>query len=104
MTVIGPELKVGDKAPDFKTVDNSLKPVDLAGTGNNIRIFSVVPSLDTPVCSTQTHKFDTALAELKDILPASEYRTALDWTARNDPDPANRAGAQAQLKGLPKTP
>jgi thiol peroxidase len=58
MTVLGPELKAGDKAPDFHAIDDSLKPVDLASTGHGIRIFSVVPSLDTPVCDAQTKRFN----------------------------------------------
>ena len=48
-TLIGPELKVGDKAPEFEALDGSLKPVTLATTGNSVRVFSVVPSLDTDV-------------------------------------------------------
>ena len=63
MTLIGPELKAGDKAPDFDTVDNTLKPVNLAGTGTNVRIFSVVPSLDTPVCDAQTKRFNEEIAK-----------------------------------------
>jgi thiol peroxidase len=58
MTVLGPELHAGDKAPDFHAIDDSLKPVDLAATGNGVRIFSVVPSLDTPVCDAQTKRFN----------------------------------------------
>ncbi len=58
MTLLGPELKVGDKAPDFKAIDDALKPVDLASTGDGVRIFSVVPSLDTPVCDMQTKRFN----------------------------------------------
>jgi len=58
MTVLGPELKAGDKAPDFHAIDDSLKPVDLAATGSGVRIFSVVPSLDTPVCDAQTKRFN----------------------------------------------
>jgi thiol peroxidase len=58
MTVLGPELKVGDKAPNFSAVDDGLKPIDLAGTGTGVRIFSVVPSLDTPVCDMQTKRFN----------------------------------------------
>ena len=58
MTLIGPELKVGDTAPDFSVVDGSLKEVTLAGTGGTTRIFSVVPSLDTPVCDAQTKRFN----------------------------------------------
>jgi thiol peroxidase len=57
-TLLGPELKKGDAAPDFKTVDEKLQPVDLAKTGTGVRIFSVVPSLDTPVCDAQTKKFN----------------------------------------------
>ena len=39
--VVGPELKVGDNAPDFEVVDTTLKTVTLADTGNGVRIFSV---------------------------------------------------------------
>lgn len=66
-TLIGPELKPGDKAPDFNVVDNSLKPVTLAGTGKNVRIFSVVPSLDTPVCDAQTKRFNEEAAKLPSV-------------------------------------
>ncbi len=66
-TLIGPELKPGDKAPDFKVVDNSLKPVSLAETGKNVRIFSVVPSLDTPVCDAQTKRFNEEAARLPSV-------------------------------------
>jgi thiol peroxidase len=65
--VIGPELKTGDKAPDFHAVDDSLKPVDLAGTGTGVRIFSVVPSLDTPVCDAQTKRFNEEAGKLPDV-------------------------------------
>jgi len=73
LTLIGPELKVGDKAPDFKLVDNSLKNVSLADTGRNVRIISVVPSLDTPVCDAQTKRFNEEAAKLPgvDILTVS---------------------------------
>src|SRR5262249_21740764 len=60
-------LKAGDKAPDFKAVDDSLKPVDLAATGNGVRIFSVVPSLDTPVCDAQTKRFNEESSKLPEV-------------------------------------
>src|SRR5215469_16207188 len=63
----GPELKAGDKAPDFSAVDSGLKPVRLAETGHKIRIFSVVPSLDTPVCDMQTKRFNEEAAKLTDV-------------------------------------
>jgi thiol peroxidase len=64
LTLVGPELKPGDKAPDFECVDTALKPVRLADTGRAVRIFSVVPSLDTPVCDAQTKRFNDEAARL----------------------------------------
>lgn len=67
LTLIGPELKAGDKAPDFEAVDNGLQPVTLSSTGNSVRIFSVVPSLDTPVCDAQTKRFNEEAAKLPGV-------------------------------------
>lgn len=67
LTVIGPELKVGDKAPDFELVDVNLSPATLAKTGSSVRIFSVVPSLDTPVCDAQTKRFNEEAAKLPNV-------------------------------------
>jgi thioredoxin-dependent peroxiredoxin len=67
LTLIGPELKPGDPAPDFTATDGGLKAVSLKDTGSNVRIISVVPSLDTPVCDAQTKKFNEAAAELPGV-------------------------------------
>lgn len=67
LTLIGPELKSGDHAPDFETVDDRLQTVKLADTGNNVRIFSVVPSLDTPVCDAQTKRFNEEAGQLNGV-------------------------------------
>jgi thioredoxin-dependent peroxiredoxin len=67
LTLVGPELKIGDNAPDFSMVDNGLKPVNLKDTGGKVRIFSVIPSLDTPVCDAQTKKFNEEAANLPDV-------------------------------------
>ncbi|MEI8354482.1 MAG: thiol peroxidase [Deltaproteobacteria bacterium] len=64
MTLLGPELKVGDKAPEFNLVDNGLGSVTLASSAGKIRIISAVPSLDTPVCDTETRRFNQAAATL----------------------------------------
>ena len=53
--VVGPQLKPGDKAPAFQCL-NGLEIAALANTPAKPRLFSVVPSLDTPVCSEQTHR------------------------------------------------
>ncbi len=67
LTLVGPELKVGDKAPDFEVVDVTLNPVNLEKTGKKVRIFSVVPSLDTPVCDAQTKRFNDEAAKLPNV-------------------------------------
>jgi len=64
LTAIGPELKAGDHAPDFQAVDDTLSPVNLEATGHGVRIFSVVPSLDTPVCDAQTKRFNEEAGKL----------------------------------------
>ena len=64
LTLIGPELKAGDKAPDFKLVDTSLKPVTLADSKGKTRLISVVPSIDTPVCDLQTKRFNQEASKL----------------------------------------
>jgi thiol peroxidase len=58
LTLIGSELKVGDKAPDFKLIDTGLKPVTLADSKGKTRLISVVPSIDTGVCDLQTKRFN----------------------------------------------
>ena len=67
LTLIGPQLQPGDHAPDFSVVDGSLSPVDLEKTGHNVRIISVVPSLDTPVCDLQTKRFNEEAAKLPSV-------------------------------------
>ena len=67
LVLVGPELKPGDTAPDFDVTGNDLKPVKLADTGKGVRIFSVVPSLDTPVCDQQTRRFNEEAAKLGGI-------------------------------------
>jgi len=75
MTLVGPEVKAGEKAPDFHAIDNSLQPVTLASTGSGVRIFSVVPSLDTPVCDIQTKRFNEEAGKLPDV---SIYTISMD--------------------------
>jgi len=65
-TLVGPELKVGSAAPDFQVVDNGLQPVTLATDAGKVRLITVVPSIDTPVCDTMTRTFNQQAAELPD--------------------------------------
>jgi thiol peroxidase len=64
MTLIGDELKVGDKAPDFSLKATDMSDKTLADFAGKVKIISVVPSLDTPVCDTETRKFNEAAAAL----------------------------------------
>lgn len=64
MTLLGPEVKVGDAAPDFLVVDNGLQPVTLATNHGKVQLIAVVPSLDTAVCDTMTRKFNEEAAKL----------------------------------------
>jgi thioredoxin-dependent peroxiredoxin len=64
LTALGPELKAGGKAPEFTVLANDLSTVTLANTAGKIRLISVVPSLDTPVCDAQTHRFNQEAAGL----------------------------------------
>lgn len=64
VTLIGPELKAGDKAPDFTVLDKGLQPVTLADLQGSVKILSVTPSLDTPVCDAQARKFNEEAARL----------------------------------------
>ncbi|MGB2992641.1 MAG: thiol peroxidase [Paenisporosarcina sp.] len=66
MTLIGDEVKVGDTAPDFTVLANDLSPVTLQDSKGKTRLISVVPSLDTGTCDTQTRKFNESAAELGD--------------------------------------
>jgi thiol peroxidase len=64
LTLLGPEIKVGDKAPAFQLLDNGLQPVSLADSAGKIRLLTVVPSLDTPVCDTMGRQFNQQAAQL----------------------------------------
>ncbi|MBP2674509.1 MAG: prx-3 [Deltaproteobacteria bacterium] len=64
MTLLGPEIKAGDKAPDFRVVDTALTPVSLSDFQGKVKIISAVPSLDTPVCDAETRRFNQEAAKL----------------------------------------
>ncbi|MGK2905703.1 MAG: thiol peroxidase [Desulfuromonadales bacterium] len=66
VTLVGPTLKVGDKAPDFKVVDADLNPVSLGDFKNMTKIICAVPSLDTPVCDIEARRFNQEAAQLPD--------------------------------------
>ena len=64
LTLVGEEVKVGDKAPDFTVLDNDLSPVNFSTYRGKICIISSVPSLDTPVCDAETRRFNQEAGRL----------------------------------------
>jgi thiol peroxidase len=64
LTLSGPEIKPGQDAPDFTLVDNNLQPVRLSDAKGKVVILSTVPSVDTPVCDTETRRFNQEASKL----------------------------------------
>ena len=64
LTLMGPEVKVGDRAPNFQVVDKAMQRVTLESFKGKVKIITAVPSLDTPVCDTETHRFNEEAGKL----------------------------------------
>lgn len=66
LTLVGNEIKVGEKAPDFEVIGNDLSSVSLSSFQGKTCIISSVPSLDTPVCEIETMRFNNEAGSLSD--------------------------------------
>jgi len=66
LTLLGSEVKKGDRAPDFEALNNDLSPVKLSSYRGKVVVLSAVPSLDTPVCDLETRQFNDRAAKLGD--------------------------------------
>jgi thiol peroxidase len=66
LTLVGTAVEVGRQAPDFEALDNGLSPINLSQFRGKVCIISSVPSLDTPVCDTQTRRFNEEAQKLGD--------------------------------------
>ncbi|WP_425451840.1 thiol peroxidase [Candidatus Colwellia aromaticivorans] len=64
VTLLGTQINIGDEAPNFKVVDKNFTPVHLSDFKEQTLLISVVPSLDTGVCSLQTKRFNEEAAKL----------------------------------------
>ena len=90
-SLTGPELKPGDEAPDFHLINNAFQEVSRANYDGKPLLISVVPSLDTGVCTKQTIRFNEEAAALQELvnfvtvsadLPFAQAR----WCGHNDAD------------------
>lgn len=66
-TLLGPELKAGQPAPDFTCRAVDFKPVKLSDYKGKTTVFASVPSLDTPVCDEETRRFNKEASALGDV-------------------------------------
>ena len=91
VTLMGHEVKVGQRAPDFKTVGIDMQEVTLSQSKGKIRLLSVVHSLDTPVCDLQTKLFEKEARKYPNVatytismdLPFSQARYGSEHNIRN---------------------
>jgi|SRR5690625_1414473 len=90
VTLLGDEINVGDQAPDFTALSNDLKEVNLSDYKGKVKLISVVPSVDTGVCSLQTQRFNNEAANIGNVqvitismdLPFAQKR----WVEENQVD------------------
>jgi thiol peroxidase len=66
VTLLGPEIKVGDQAPDFKVNKDLMTEVSLSDYAGKVKLISVVPSVDTGTCDAQTRRFNVEADKLGD--------------------------------------
>lgn len=66
VTLLGEAATVGKQASDFTVIDSDMKPVKLSDYGDKIKILSIAPSIDTPVCANQTRRFNQEATKLND--------------------------------------
>lgn len=71
LTLLGNEIKVGDKAPDFVAVGAGLVPVKLSDFAGKKVIIAVYPSVDTSVCAAQNRRFNAEVNQLSDVVVLS---------------------------------
>src|SRR5690625_3222672 len=91
VTLLGTEIKVGDQAPTFTVLTNDLKEVTLHDYKDKVKLISVVPSIDTGVCSQQTKRFNEEAEAMEDVqiltismdLPFAQVRWMNEHNVKN---------------------
>jgi thiol peroxidase len=71
LTLLGKEIKIGEKAPDFTAVGPGLSPVKLSDFTGKVIVIAVYPSIDTSVCASQNRRFNAEANNLKDVVVLS---------------------------------
>ena len=81
-TLVGTEIKAGDKAPDVELLGNDLKPVRVLSFKGKVVVVSAVPSLDTPTCDMETRRFNTEAAKLGEDIVILTVSTDLPFAQK----------------------
>ena len=66
VTLLGTQVKEGDKAPAFTATKNDLSDFNSEDLKGKVVVYSIAPSLDTSVCAIQAKKFNKDALELSD--------------------------------------
>ncbi len=82
VTLTGPEIKAGEKAPNFTAVANDLSESGLSAFEGKVRVILAVPSLDTPVCDMETRRFNEEAAKLGDDVKVLVLSTDLPFAQK----------------------
>lgn len=67
VNLLGKEIKVSDKAPEFKATKNDLSVFDSKENEGKVIVYSVAPSLDTSVCALQAKRFNQEASKLDNV-------------------------------------
>ncbi|NIR47511.1 thiol peroxidase [candidate division KSB1 bacterium] len=94
LTLIGPEIKVGDKAPNFKVLANDMSEVTLYTDKGKVRLLISVGSLDTPVCDTETKRFNKEAVAFPDNVTVYIISCDLPFAQKRWSDNANASNVK----------
>jgi thiol peroxidase len=67
LTLVGPELRPGDTAPDFRLISPDFQPLTLASSAGRTRVLLSVPSIDTSVCDAEAREFSRRAGEIPGV-------------------------------------
>lgn len=82
VVLLGPDVKTGEPAPNFRVVDGAFKPVALSDLKGAVCLISAVPSLDTGVCAAQTKRFNDELETLPENVAVLTISTDLPFAQK----------------------
>lgn len=68
LTLLGKEIKVGDKAPEFTALTKEMKLFGLKDMDGKNKVISIMPSIDTGVCSLQGIRFNEEAKDLTNTI------------------------------------